>query len=63
MTLSTLDSKLTLQPDYAKMPPADLTERYSDFPVFIIRFDYAEIADGTWKILEAGDGNVSGLSP
>ena len=25
--------------------------------------DYAELADGTWKIIEAGDGGVSGLSP
>lgn len=22
--------------------------------------DYAELSDGTWKILEAGDGQVSG---
>jgi len=24
--------------------------------------DYAELEDGSWKILEAGDGQVSGLS-
>lgn len=24
--------------------------------------DYAELSDGTWMIIEAGDGNVSGLS-
>lgn len=24
--------------------------------------DFAELADGSWKILEAGDGQVSGLS-
>ena len=23
--------------------------------------DFAELADGTWKIIEAGDGGVSGL--
>ena len=25
--------------------------------------DYAELEDGSWKIIEAGDGGVSGLSP
>ena len=25
--------------------------------------DFAELSDGTWKVLEAGDGQVSGLSP
>lgn len=24
--------------------------------------DYAELSDGTWKVIEAGDGSVSGLS-
>uniref|UniRef100_A0A7C9JJV2 ATP-grasp domain-containing protein n=1 Tax=Muribaculaceae bacterium Z82 TaxID=2304548 RepID=A0A7C9JJV2_9BACT len=24
--------------------------------------DYAELADGTWTIIEAGDGQVSGLA-
>ena len=24
--------------------------------------DFAELADGSWKIIEAGDGSVSGLS-
>jgi len=24
--------------------------------------DYAELEDGTWRIIEAGDGEVSGLS-
>ena len=41
----------SLQPDYTEMPPADLIERYSG------------LSSGTWKILEAGDGSVSGLSP
>ncbi len=25
--------------------------------------DYAELEDGTWKVIEAGDGSVSGLAP
>ena len=53
----------SLQPDYTEMPPADLIERYSGLSSPYYTIDYAELADGTWKILEAGDGSVSGLSP
>ena len=28
----------------------------------ISKVDYAELEDGSWRIVEAGDGEVSGLS-
>ncbi len=47
---------------YSPLPPEELIEKYTglDSPLYTI--DYAELADGSWKILEAGDGQVSGLS-
>lgn len=27
-----------------------------------VTVDYAELEDGSWRIIEAGDGEVSGLS-
>lgn len=42
-------------------PPRELLEKYSklDSPYYTI--DYAELESGDWKIIEAGDGQVSGL--
>ncbi len=50
-------------PSYAPAPPEELVKKYSslDSPYYTV--DYAELADGSWKVLEAGDGSVSGLSP
>lgn len=53
----------SLQPDYTELPPAVLTEKYRNLPSPYYTVDFAELADGTWKIIEAGDGGVSGLSP
>ena len=43
-------------------PPRELVEKYRmlDSPFYTV--DYAELKDGTWKIIEVGDGSVSGLS-
>lgn len=51
------------QPAFTQEPPRDFIEKYSklDSPYYTI--DYAELSDGSWKIIEAGDGGVSGLSP
>ncbi len=51
------------QPNHAPAPPHELVKKYSalDSPYYTV--DYAELADGSWKVLEAGDGGVSGLSP
>lgn len=51
------------QPVYTAEPPRKLIEKYKDLESPYYTVDYAEIADGTWKIIEAGDGGVSGLSP
>ncbi len=50
------------QGSYTPEPPKELIEkyRYLDSPYYTV--DYAELEDGSWKILEAGDGEVSGLS-
>ncbi len=50
------------QGNYTPEPPRALLEKYRclDSPYYTV--DYAELADGSWKILEAGDGGVSGLS-
>ena len=52
----------SLQDFYTPEPPAKLVEKYSDLPSIFYTVDYAELEDGSWKIIEAGDGSVSGLS-
>ena len=51
------------QPGYTRMPPEQLINKYSGLKSLYYTIDYAELTDGTWKIIEAGDGGVSGLSP
>lgn len=51
------------QPGYTLEPPAMLVEQYKELNSPYYTVDYAEIWDGSWKIIEAGDGGVSGLSP
>ena len=53
----------SLQPDYTNEPPMRLIQKYMDLPSPYYTIDYAELADSTWRIIEAGDGGVSGLSP
>lgn len=43
-------------------PPKELIEMYQDLPSVLYTVDYAELQDGTWRIIKAGDGEVSGLS-
>lgn len=50
------------QQDYTPTPPKELLEKYRNLPSCYYTVDYAETADGTWKVIEAGDGSVSGLS-
>lgn len=50
------------QPDYTPEPPKEMIEKYKHLPSCYYTVDYAELADGTWKVMEAGDGSVSGLS-
>lgn len=50
------------QTPLAAAPPQELIETYSHLPGKFYTVDYAELKDGSWKIVEAGDGSVSGLS-
>ncbi|MCR5336950.1 MAG: ATP-grasp domain-containing protein [Lachnospiraceae bacterium] len=52
----------SLQPDFTSEPPTELIHKYKNLPSPFYTLDYAELADGSWKILEAGDGSVSGPS-
>ena len=56
-------SRNSNQPAFTPEPPRGLITKYCflDSPYYTI--DYAELEDGSWKIIEAGDGGVSGLSP
>lgn len=50
------------QGSYTPEPPMELIEKYRNLSSPYYTIDYAELTDGSWKILEAGDGEVSGLS-
>lgn len=50
------------QHGYTPEPPKELIEKYRNLPSCYYTVDYAELADGSWKVMEAGDGSVSGLS-
>lgn len=50
------------QSNYANEPPMALLEKYKTLPSCYYTVDYAELSDGTWRVIEAGDGSVSGLS-
>lgn len=50
------------QMNMTKVPPDELLEKYGNLPSVYYTVDFAELEDGTWKIIEAGDGSVSGLS-
>lgn len=55
-------SRNSLQPEYTAIPPRELIEKYKWLPSSFYTLDCAELDDGSWKILEAGDGSVSGPS-
>jgi hypothetical protein len=55
-------SRNSLQPNYTPEPPIELIDKYRGLPSVFYTLDFAELTDGSWKILEAGDGSVSGPS-
>ena len=55
-------SRNSAQATYAPLPPMSLIKKYKNFDSNYYTIDYAELDDGSWKIIEAGDGEVSGLS-
>lgn len=55
-------SKNSAQPNYVPEVPRELVEKYSNINSIYYTVDFAELENGTWKVIEAGDGSVSGLS-
>jgi len=47
------------KPNMGFIVEVGLSQKQSDF----LTIDYAELDDGSWVVLEAGDGQVSGLTP
>ena len=47
---------------YTPEPPMELITKHRNLDSLFFTIDYAETADGDWEIVEAGDGQVSGLS-
>ena len=50
------------QADFTQEPPKELLEKYKNLNSPYYTVDYAELWDGSWRIVEVGDGEVSGLS-
>lgn len=50
------------QPNFAARVPQELVEKYRNLDSVYYTVDFAELEDGSWRIVEAGDGSVSGLS-
>ena len=55
-------SENSAQPFYANKVPQELVEKYMNLNSIYYTVDYAELEDGNWTVIEAGDGSVSGLS-
>ena len=58
---------ITLEPNsgqgaFTPKPPRALLEKYCSLGSPFYTVDYAELSDGSWKVIETGDGSVSGLS-
>ncbi|MCR5121106.1 MAG: ATP-grasp domain-containing protein [Ruminococcus sp.] len=56
-------SRNSNQQSFTAEPPKPLIQKYENLDSPFYTIDYAELSDGSWKIIEAGDGQVSGLSP
>ncbi len=52
----------SLQGNFTAEPPRQMIDKYRNLDSVFYTLDYAELQDGSWKIVEAGDGSVSGLS-
>ncbi len=50
------------QGNFTPFPPQALIDQYSYLASPFYTVDFGELKDGSWKVLEVGDGGVSGLS-
>ena len=55
-------SRNSNQSDNCSLPPQELVDRLKTLQSQYYTVDFAEISDGSWIVLETGDGQVSGLS-
>lgn len=55
-------SRNSAQGNFTPEVPRDLVDKYNDIDSLYYTVDFAELEDGSWKVIEAGDGSVSGLS-
>ena len=51
------------QPDSCGFVPLDFVNKFTKLLSNYYTVDFAELADGSWIVIETGDGQVSGLSP
>lgn len=56
-------SRNSNQPSFTKDLPILLIDKYKNLPSPFYTVDFIECKDGTFKVIETGDGGVSGLSP
>lgn len=56
-------SRNSNQPSFTKDLPVSLIDKYKNLPSPFYTVDFIECKDGTFKVIETGDGFVSGLSP
>jgi hypothetical protein len=50
------------QSEKCKFPPSEFVNRFKNLPSNYYTVDFAELSDESWTVIEAGDGQVSGLS-
>ena len=55
-------SKNSNQCDNVNCPPIELINKYKNINSLFYTIDFAELDNDEWKIIECGDGQVSGLS-
>jgi len=55
-------SRNSNQPESCNTVPSDFVDKFSSLPSNYYTVDFAELHDGSWIIIEVGDGQVSGLS-
>ena len=56
-------SRNSNQPLYTKEPPLEIIEKYNNMNSHFYTIDFAEVENGSFIIIETGDGGVSGPSP
>ena len=56
-------SRNSNQSDSCPTVPRDFVDKWANLPSNYYTVDFGELTDGSWIVIETGDGQVSGLSP